>query len=94
MQEQPTQTIVFEFNGRRYEAPVDPMPVKRSFLTDGHLIVEHSSCSYAIYLDLRPDSERQGEYVAHRIVEGDERTPEEWDEIDALHKSWRDSQEA
>lgn len=33
------QAIVFEYNGERYEAPVDPMPVKRFMLTDGHLIV-------------------------------------------------------
>lgn len=61
--------IVFEFNGGTYEATVDPMPVKRSMLADGHLTVAHSSGSYAIYLDLRPDSDQQGEYVAHEIIE-------------------------
>lgn len=60
--------IVFEINGDRYEAVVDEIPVRRSELARGQMTVEHSSESYAIFIEAL-DKYRAGEYVARPILD-------------------------
>jgi hypothetical protein len=66
------QTIVFEVNGEEHEAFVEDTPYPRPYVSEGQLVVEHSSCNYAVSVNLHRFGgwdDSGYEYIANPIQE-------------------------